>query len=277
MPILLRLLALAMVFLPLALLPWAAQAVSLDPRPVTLPGPDGLALQALLLLPEATVPGIPVIALHGCAGLAARDGSIRLGARERDWATRLLAAGHPVLFPESFLSRGLGTACGVTDFPAGGAVRGGDALAAAAWAQAQPWAAPGGALLLGWSHGGTTVLAAAATAPPGLLRGGVAFYPGCGPSRRARTEAQVPLLLLLGARDDWTPPAPCRGWAAMQAAGRVELEEFPTAGHGFDAPGNAPPRARDLPDGRRVTAGADPAARAVAIPRAMAFFEQLSR
>ncbi|WP_419896599.1 dienelactone hydrolase family protein [Roseomonas sp. USHLN139] len=266
--------------LALSLAPFTAARAApgaAEPRPVTLPGPDGLALQALLLLPEGGAPGIPVIALHGCGGLAGRDGrTIRLGARERDWAARLLAAGHPVLFPESFLSRGLGPACGVRDFPAGGEVRGADALAAAAWARAQPWAAPGGALLLGWSHGGSTVLAAAAAAPPGLIRGGVSFYPGCGPSRRAWAEARVPLLLLLGARDDWTPPAACHAWAAMQPAGRVGLQEFPTAGHGFDAPGEAP-RERSLPDGRRVTVGPDPAARALAIPRAMDFLAMLAR
>ncbi|ONG50477.1 hypothetical protein BKE38_18315 [Pseudoroseomonas deserti] len=262
----------------LALILPVAAARAAEPRPVTLPGPGGLALQALLLTPEGGAPGIPVIALHGCGGLAGRDGkTIRLGARERDWAARLLAAGHPVIFPESFVSRGLGPACGLRDFPAGGEVRGGDALATAAWAQAQPWAAPGGALLLGWSHGGSTVLAAAAAAPPGLIRGGVAFYPGCGPSRRARAEARMPLLLLLGARDDWTPPAACHAWAAMQPAGRVALQDFATAGHGFDAPGETLPRERSLADGRRVTVGPDPAARAVAIPRAMDFLATLSR
>ncbi|MFC7608909.1 dienelactone hydrolase family protein [Teichococcus aestuarii] len=255
----------------LALAPPAARAVEL--RPVTLPGPEGTPLRALLALPPAGAPlGVPVVALHGCGGIGAAGAALRAPARERDWAARLVEAGHPVLFPDSFGSRGLGPACGRPEHPARpDPVRAADALAAAAWAQAQSWAAPGGVLLLGWSHGGSTVLAAAARAEPGLVRAAVAFYPGCLAARRAGTMAAIPLLLLLGEADDWTPARFCQGWAAAQPPGRVEAVLYPGAGHGFDAPGEAPPRALELPDGRRVTAGAHPAARSLAMPRALAF------
>ena len=74
-------------------------------------------------------------------------------------------------------SRGLGAACGVRGFPAGPfRVRRDDALAAADWARAQGWGAP---VLLGWSHGGSTALAAWTDAAPGQVRGAIAFYPGC--------------------------------------------------------------------------------------------------
>lgn len=264
-----RALVLALALLAGAL-PRAAAAQ--DYRSVAIPGPGGVTLRALLALPpEGTPPGVPVVALHGCAGLGTVE-QLRAPTRERDWTRRLLAQGHPVLLPDSFGSRGLGPACGRPDHPAGAeAVRGDDSLAAAAWAQAQPWAAPGGVLLLGWSHGGSTVLAAAAHAPPGLLRAGVAFYPGCFAARRAGTTSAIPLLLLLGQDDNWTPARFCQAWAAAQPEGRVEVVTYPGAGHGFDGPGEAAPRPRTLPDGRQVTAGPHPESRALAVPRALAF------
>ncbi|MBY0339352.1 MAG: hypothetical protein K2X11_22250, partial [Acetobacteraceae bacterium] len=75
-------------------------------------------LRARLYLP-AEPSGPAIVALHGCSGIGGADAPIRLGPRERDWAARLTALGHPVLFPDSFGSRGLGEACGVRGFPAG--------------------------------------------------------------------------------------------------------------------------------------------------------------
>jgi dienelactone hydrolase len=240
-------------------------------EPVTLPGPDGLALRALLALPPGGAPGVPIIALHGCGGLGAPDRPLRLSRREAEWAARLTEAGHPVLFPDSFGSRGLGQACGVRGFPASPATRRDDAHAAAAWAAAQNWAAPGGAFLLGWSHGGSTVLRAAAVPlPPGLLRAAIALYPGCGEIRRTLGWAPgLPVLLLLGAIDDWTPPAACLALAAAHPA-RLETVTYPGANHGFDAPAQ-PIRTRALPDGRMVTIGTEPAARDSARERVAEF------
>ncbi|MDO9707706.1 dienelactone hydrolase family protein [Paracraurococcus lichenis] len=240
-------------------------------EPVTIPGPEGVPLRALLVRRAGTAPGIPVIALHGCNGMGGPERPQRLSPREADWAARLSAAGHPVLFPDSFASRGLGEACGVRGFPAGPRVRRADAHAAAAWAQEQPWAAKGGALLLGWSHGGSTVLAAVAEPlPPGLLRAAIAFYPGCGESRReAGWTPGAPLLMQLGASDDWTPPASCLALAAAHP-GRIEADLYPGANHGFDAPALVL-RTRSLPDGRVVTFGTEPLARDAARSRVAAF------
>jgi dienelactone hydrolase len=38
---------------------------------VTIPGPDGVALRARLLLPEGPARGPAIVALHGCGGAAA--------------------------------------------------------------------------------------------------------------------------------------------------------------------------------------------------------------
>ncbi|UFN50764.1 dienelactone hydrolase family protein [Roseomonas sp. OT10] len=249
---------------------------------VRFPGPGGVALRAVLVLPPGGRPGAPVVALHGCGGLGGPGADPRLPAREADWAARLAALGHPVLFPDSFGSRGLAEVChggerGITPET----LRREDALAAARWASAQPWAAPGGAFLLGWSHGASTALTAAnAPVEPGLIRGAVALYPGCvRPGRAAPAFAPVaPVLMLLGEADDWTPAAPCRRLAARATGAPVEVVAYPDAGHGFDQPRGMPRTLAGLaitPDGSgRATVGQDPAARADALQRVPAFLSR---
>jgi len=267
---LLRLLPLLLVSCTDPTLPTATAETPVRREQVALPGPDGVTLRAILALPEAAPTRATVIALHGCGGLGGPAGAPRLPMREADWAARLTAAGHAVLFPDSFGSRGLGQACGIRDFPAGAeAVRWKDARAAADWAAAQPWAVPGGAVLLGWSHGGSTVLGAVNhPLPGGAIRAAIAFYPGCLATLRAGGwRPEVPLLLLLGGADDWTPATHCQRLAQGSPAA---VETYDGAPHGFDAPGGQV-RTRTLADGRMVTAGPDPAARAAALARVEGF------
>ncbi len=98
---------------------------------------------------------------------------------------------------------------------------------------------------MGWSNGGSTVLASAATGvmPPGLVRGFVAFYPGCRIyAQRSDWAPSAPLLIVMGEADDWTPAAPCRALAA-RFPDRIKLVLYPGAYHDFDAP-NLPVRVR---------------------------------
>jgi dienelactone hydrolase len=266
--------------------PPRSAAAAAAAHPVTLPGPEGVALRALLVLPPEGAPAAraPVVALHGCAGLGGPDSPPRLPRRERDWAARLAALGHPVLFPDSFGSRGLAEICRAGDTAAmPETLRRADAHAAAAWAAAQHWnagAAPGQEVfVLGWSHGGSTALAATqAPVPPGLIRAAIALYPGCRRIGQAAPvwEPAVPVLVLLGAEDDWTPARFCQELAAgpLVPPGRVTVVTYPGAAHGFDQPGEGP--VRELTGlaaarGGRARVGPDPAARADAIARVPAF------
>lgn len=243
-------------------------------QPVTVPGAEGARLRALLFVPENPTRE-PVIALHSCSGLGPAERPIRLPPHQQDWAARLVAMGHPVLFPDSFGSRGLGPACGVRGFPAGPmGVRRWDALEAARWAREQPWARGEGVVLIGWSHGGSTTLAAWNSAPPGLVHAAIALYPGCGQVQGVpigRINGTAPLLMLLGAEDDWTPPQPCEQIAAL-APDRIQRELYPGARHSFDQLSGGI-RTLHLPNGRTVTLGPDPAARAASRLRVAAFLE----
>lgn len=254
-----------------ALLAQVAHAVGGET--VAIPLPSGETLRAALRLPDEGMERRPVvIAFHGCAGLGGADQQIRLGARERDWAERLTEAGHPVLFPDSFGSRALPPACGIADHPAPPAtIRRADALATAQWAAAQPWAPAGGVFLLGWSHGASTVLAASDAQLQGHIRGAIVFYPGCGPLTfpHGQPVPEMPVLMLLGSADDWTPPSSCLR-LATRFPGLVDATLFAGAHHGFDAPA-APLRRHSLPNGRSVTTAGDPVARDAAIAAVAAF------
>jgi len=240
---------------------------------VIIPEPSGVRLQAVLFLPAgaATAPGI--IALHGCAGPMPR--------RDDSWALLLAAQGHPVLLPDSFSSRGLKPECKDSTHGADAyGPRRTDALTAAAWLQAQPFSKPGGILLLGWSDGGTTILATIGPGlPPGLIRGAVAFYPAC--TRTVKNTAWhnlAPLLILMGAADDWTPPAPCQELSRRNLDLNIKL--FPGAYHDFDVPNDPVHEIHGLPYTKNGTgtahAGENFLARAQALQMVPAFFATLN-
>ena len=255
----------------LFLLALAVGARSSATESLVLPGPEGIPLRAVLALPPDGRPGIPVVALHGCGGIGGPEAPPHLPEREQAWAERLTAEGHPVLFLDSFGSRGVAEVCGQPARVPSRTVRRDDAFAAAAWAASQPWAVPGGGVVfLGWSHGGSTALAAAAaTAPPVPIRAVVAYYPGCRGFAGTAWKAEEPTILLLGDADDWTAPAPCQ---ALAAAGGAEARTYPGARHGFDHP-DQPPGDRTLPDGRVVGLGTDRAARDASIREVEAFLQ----
>lgn len=251
----------------LLLLPVLARAAPLN---VIIPEPNGVELQAKLYLPHAaSAPAI--VALHGCGGPLPR--------RDDGWAATLAAQGHAVLLPDSFASRGLKPECKQSTHGADAyGPRREDALAAAAWLQKQPFAPPGGILLLGWSDGGTTVLASIANPPPHLLRGAVAFYPACTRTlKNPSWRPAVPLLILIGAADDWTPPAPCEALAARDKNTAITL--YPGAYHDFDVPRDPVHVLTGLPYTKygngTAHAGENPMARAAAHAAVPAFFSSL--
>lgn len=207
-----------------------AMLASARAEPVEIPA-EGVSLQAQLFEPAGPARAPSVVALHGCGG--------PFPSRDRQWREILLEHGHSVLFPDSFASRGLGSQCSVRDRRVRpGRERKADTMAAVRWMTERAGTPPGGVVVLGWSNGGSTVLAAAAEGvmPPGSVRGFVAFYPGCLPEAdRAGWSPSAPLLILMGADDDWTPAEPCRRLAA-RFPDRITLVEYPGAYHDFDAP-----------------------------------------
>lgn len=223
-----------------------------------------------------------VLLLHGCGGPYNRRGE--LSERMRDYAARLNAEGWHALVLDSFFTRGLRELC--TTPMAGRRVdqshRRQDALGALAWLATQDNVDAQRLALLGWSHGGSTVLAASnarhrlVAAIAVRPAAAVAFYPGCSTERDRGYSGTAPLLLMVGEADDWTPPEPCRE-LAQQAGSPVSFVAYPGAFHGFDS--DAPVRHRpDVPNGvnpgQGVRVGGQPAAREASRQALTAFLRQ---
>jgi dienelactone hydrolase len=250
----------------LLLLAGTSQAADL-----TIPGPEGIALKSRLFEPVESRAAPGIILLHGCGG--------PFPVREVQWIDGFTKAGHVVLLPDSFSSRGLGSQCNVPErqrvaTPTG--LRRLDALAAANWLAVRSGTPPGGVVIMGWSNGGATTLAVGADqpdTPKGLIRGLIAFYPGCASATRSPGLKPVaPLLVLVGEADDWTPAAPCHA-LANSLGSAMTLVTYPGAYHDFDAPDYAI-RTRSSSVGL-VHVGTDPVARADALQRVPAFIARL--
>jgi dienelactone hydrolase len=242
-----------------------------------LTGGGPTELDGYLYRPPGEGPFPAVVALHGCGGLFV-PGTQRISSRHRDWAERLSGLGYAVLLPDSLNPRGVTQVCTSRDPPVWpGRHRVRDAYGALDYLRAQPFIAADRVGVMGWSHGGSATLWTAGRAAAehrssdaGRFKVAIAFYPGCGDLDRRGWRAAIPVYILAGEADDWTPAERCRQLAerARAAGDRVEFTAYPDAPHGFDAP-NQPRRTRTgvfTPSGA-ATVGTEPAARADALRR----------
>jgi dienelactone hydrolase len=251
-------------------------------------------LTAYLGRHEGDQPRPAVVLMHGCSGLRNPQGAIR--PLYRGWIRALFAAGYDVLTVDSAASRGFGQTCTagaqritmLRDRPK-------DAYAALQYLQTRPQVQPDRIALMGWSQGGAIVLLSindkSIGRPADLkqdFKTAVAFYPGaCADRWQSKPWTQVepqswttrvPLLVLFGAADTWTPLPPCEAFldAAKARGNPVELKIYPNAVHAFDAP-NLP--RTELPayrsaGGPMPVIGTDTEARADAFPRVLAFLKR---
>ena len=184
-----------------------------------------------LYKPEGTGPFPSIVALHGCEGWPATADGRRLQA------AKYVAQGFAFLWVDSFGPRGIGQTCSP---PPGSpsADRLADAYGALDWLAVQQFADPTHIALLGASQGGSAVLVGLGPTAAALAHGhrfvaGVAFYPVCSP---AYAVVSAPLLVLVGALDDWTSASDCKAMAAQQHEGgaTVRVVVFPGAYHAFN-------------------------------------------
>jgi len=289
--------------------PEARALVAYTHASVTVPSTtDGVPqdVPTELYKPEGDGPFPAIVILHDCSGLGPRSS----GAPAR-WAQFLATQGYVVAMPDSFTPRGFPQ--GVCTAPSGNATakvnplpRAYDAFATLAYLHRQPFVDGAHIGVMGGSHGGATTLVVdtmpvAATAPLAQdkthgFAAAIALYPGCAArfgNWTIRRESGdhgkvvdfigtyrpvVPLLILVGEKDDWTPAEHCRVLAERaQAAGYpVTIKIYPGADHSFDS--NAPERyvaeRRNVnaADGRGATTGGNQAAWNDAIQQVTAFF-----
>ncbi|MHB2167018.1 dienelactone hydrolase family protein [Alsobacter sp. R-9] len=260
-------------------------AAARDPVRVKVPA-NGVTLAAVMYRPDGEGPFPAVVALHGCAGLFGRDGQV--SRREADWGERLAAQGFVVLLPDSFGSRGLGPQCRSRERKARASVeRRDDAHAARRWLQDQSFVKGSAVSLMGWSNGGTTGLYAIRnerTARPGRgfrvigedFARAVLLYPGCRTISERPYRPRMPLLVLAGQLDEWTPARYCEQVVnkARAAGADASITVFPGAHHDFDWPDRPVMVMRGVIVANRtmdVFSGTNTAARAEALTRVPAF------
>jgi dienelactone hydrolase len=234
-------------------------------------------IAGFLYKPEGAGPFPAVVGMHGCGGGLKRDKTGPTPSYHA-WGEHLRAHGFAVLLVDGFTPRNVTRVCGKgSPIVSPENVRPRDAYGGLLFLQNRPFVRADRVFLMGWSHGGGTVLFTAAAGshtrpkelPAGDFRAAIAFYPAW-----CRTLSQgwgwkprVPLLALLGAADDWTPAAPCEDFL-KQAAADIEVIVYPDAHHGFDSPDF---KVREIADAKSPTTGGPPKVGGNANARAHAY------
>jgi dienelactone hydrolase len=255
---------------------------------VTLPSLDRNAGQAVELpgfwFAAPRLPRAPaVVLLHGCGGTYGRNG--QLSERTLAYARLLNEHGMHALVVDSLTPRGEKEICTqrigtrrVTQVN-----RRLDALAAVDWLAGRADVDAQRIGLMGWSNGGSTLLAALNTRHADASHAAitpafaVAFYPGCESDLKQGFETRTRLLVLVGEADDWTPAGPCHALVAATRGTTAEIEGYAGAYHGFDS--TVPVRLRsDVPNGlnpgQGVHVGGDAAALVASRERLLRFLAQ---
>jgi dienelactone hydrolase len=206
-----------------------------DTRSVVLP-------HLQVFLPEGVEPRPAVLLFHGCGG-------VRPSLPRR--AGEFVQQGYVAVIVDSFKGRNTDWERVCDGLEMFGDQRAADVLVGLEYARNHPRIDADRLFIVGYSHGGWAVLESLAyngALPRGLsdspaeplagVRGAVTWYPYCGAGTRFSTgwESAIPVLMLLAAEDQITPPEPCVAVARRQAESGQPMEwhVFEKVSHGFD-------------------------------------------
>jgi len=202
----------------------ANETVTFKGTPHTQNG-DFLTLAGQLTKPKGDGPFPAVVVLHGCSGL---------NRFYRIWAERLASWGYVALRVDSFGPRGAGSCNDFDQLLELPKKRAQDAYAAKSFLSGLPYVDQNRIGVMGWSHGGWTVLAALNDSETEVspFKAAVAFYPFCG---ELLTKLNAPLLILTGELDDWCPARFCSSrMPVKKPEHEIILKIYPEAYHCFD-------------------------------------------
>ena len=203
-----------------------------------------------VMKPEGNGPFPAIVMLHDCSGLGPKSS----GAPRR-WARELVARGYVVAIPDSFTTRGFPAGVCTDPSPTRAEVapfrRVADAYEALDYLRALPYVDRNHLGVMGGSHGGASTLATIVDNNRDDSRelhdrkmhgftAAIAFYPACQmgrPSLAKWYHSHVPLLILTGELDDWTPAAPCVDLVATAKGNGspAQIKVYPNAHHAFDS------------------------------------------
>ena len=204
-----------------------------DAIPIPVNDPSVKEIAGALFKPQGAGPFPAVVYMSGCNGLNFPP-EIQQEKRVID---NMLSKGIATLIVDPFTPRGEKEgACDKLDVK--GFTRGGDDIVAALKAlKAMPDIDPNRVFLQGYSYGAISSLYATDMKTPGThdtrIAGLIAYYPYC----YDNVDPSVPTLVLIGAKDDWTPAANCQ---AVTGKANFEVVVYPGATHGFTEPFDKP-------------------------------------
>jgi len=194
----------------------------------------GDRIQGYLAKPDGAGPFPAVIVLHGCAGMH--------DTTKQKLVDELVAWGYVILLVDSYATRRIDHAC-TSSALAMFFRRRPDAYGALVFLAGQTFVDPRRVAAVGFSAGAwVTLFVAESNAlelfdPPSNLRfrAAAAFNPPC---REAGARPGIPMLIFIGALDDWTPAAECTNKIASWGndGPPIELVVYPGAYHAFYYP-----------------------------------------
>jgi dienelactone hydrolase len=184
------------------------------------------AISATLRKPEGAGPFPAVIVMHNCAGITDHT---------MEWVERLVHWGYVAMAPDSFGSRGRGSVCenvvAVSELR-----RVPDVTGAAKLLATLPYVKKDSIGVIGFSHGAGVVMKGVQGVmewPSHGIKAAVAYYPFCNPDEERNIV--LPLLVLIGEKDDWTPATRCQVLASgVLNPSMITLKIYPGAYHSFD-------------------------------------------
>jgi len=258
-------------------------------------GKSPTTLDGYLFHGAGPAPHPAVVFLHGCWGMFDAPGQI--SATQLEWAKVLNKAGNDVLMVDSNTPRGVKELCSSESFQLPLYLRRlNDAYGALEYLQTRNDVRGDRVGLMGWDAGGGVALLTIAKQsmvkppdlPKGDFRAAAVLYPALCADRYfvkpwADTDtptwtSKVPVLILDGGRDVWTPAKQCKAFVdgAIARGARIELKIYPRAYHSFDAPHLKPVKFPRYAQPKNVVPvlGTDPAGRRDAMKRVPAFFAE---
>ena len=236
-------------------------------------------LTSWLAKPKGTGPFPAVVLMHGCSGTERNTTHKTVWRGLNQHAALLNDYGYVTLIVDSFGPRGITDGCqtGGKYYP----VQIGDAHAAFDHLASLPFVDGERIGFVGLSLGGGTALQLAlnssvhrrAQQERPTYAALVAYYPWC--EAAWATSLRRPVMILIGAEDDWTPAWRCSTLRNVAEKAKnqpvLELTVYPDAHHSFDLPMRGPYFVQGM-DGRSHTVAGNPAARKDSQVRMLTFF-----
>jgi dienelactone hydrolase len=229
--------------------PAPALAWSSTPKKVTFVNDQGIILKGWLFEPSGAGPFPAVVMMHGCAGVYSngRPGK-GITSLYREWGDRLVKAGYVALLVDSFTPRNAPQNQCDSGKPAVSEVkdRPYDAYAGLRYLTSLPDVSADKIGLLGWSQGGSSVMASmhiTKYTAVSSFKAAVAFYAGCGLHNwyggleRSTWKPYAPMVFLHGSADTVVRANLCRiriKAAKELGATQVGITVFANAHHKFD-------------------------------------------